>query len=414
MLNTHATLHQPVIVIPAYKREKSLLRLLSTIENAEYPHKATLIISLEGGASEDVKRTAHNFNSNKLNVIVIEQKSRLGLKMHILHCADYCFEYGSVILLEDDLIVDKYYYKYASKALLFYANNNMVAGIALYAPEFNESAGLPFRPMHNGYSTYISQIPCSWGQCWTAPQWQLFRQWFKSSEELDVFDTHRIPTSVKNWPDSSWKKYFAAYLVHSNCYFVFPYQSYSSNCADSGGTHVVDGSHIYQVCFASQRRPSPEYNFDPLLDAEVAYDSYLEPCGESIYRNIHKAKEDVEIDTLGVKPLPLLMGKRYALTCRKTSKVLQTFPLSYRPVEQNFSYPTSSIAQGAFFLTEASDVLARYKHKRSLLEYSYYTGFNTESLGFGAQVASIIPISVIKRIKAIFRKKWIRWSSLNG
>lgn len=402
MPNTTPVLHQPVIVIPAYKREKSLLRLLSTIENAEYPHKATLIISLEGGASDDVKRTAHNFISLKLKVLVVEQEARLGLKKHIIKCADYCFEYGSVIVLEDDLVVDKYYYKYASEALLYYDNFNMIAGIALYALEFNESAGLPFRPMHNGYSTYISQIPCSWGQCWTATQWRLFRQWFNSSDDSDVFDKQRIPTSVANWPDSSWKKYFAAYLVHTNRYFVFPYQSHSSNCADSGGTHVVDGSHMYHTCFACQRRPFPEYHFSPILDAEVAYDSYLEPCGEGIYRSIHKAKEDVEIDTLGVKPFSLLRKKRYVLTCRKTSKSLRMYPQSYRPVEHNFFYPTEFIEQGVFFLSETSDVLAISVHHRKLLEYSYYTGFNMESLAFGAKVISTLPIILFRRLKTIF------------
>jgi hypothetical protein len=76
-----------------------------------------------------------------------------------------------VVVLEDDLVVDRYYYLYASCALQHYRCDDRVAGIALYAPEYNEYASLPFAPMANGYSTYPMQMPCSWGQCWTREQW---------------------------------------------------------------------------------------------------------------------------------------------------------------------------------------------------------------------------------------------------
>jgi GT2 family glycosyltransferase len=100
---------KPVIIILAYNRPTSLRRLLGSIELAEYPDGVKLIISLEGGVSNSVREIANNFVSKKIAVSVVQHPTRLGLRKHVIACGDMALEQGSVIILEDDLIVDKYF-----------------------------------------------------------------------------------------------------------------------------------------------------------------------------------------------------------------------------------------------------------------------------------------------------------------
>lgn len=394
---------EPVIVVPAHNRSRSLSRLLRSLADADYQRPARLFISLEGGASDDVKRVARDFGSPMLHVEVIEHEERLGLRKHILACGDFSLQFGAVVVLEDDLFVDRYFYRYAVAALRHYAGEPAIAGIALYAPEYNEYAGLPFRPMRNGYSTYCMQVPCSWGQCWTAEQWQQFRNWYAVGRQAAVRDTIGLPCVVKSWPESSWKKYFAAYLVHANRFFVYPYLAYSTNCSDPGGTHIKSGSAIHQVSLASQARPKPQLSFCPSVEPDVAYDAFMEPCGEGLHRQLGLGKEEVEIDCLGTKPLQLLRRKPLALTCRPVGESIQEYPRSFRPIEQNVFHPVEVADGSVLSLAESARVTNRYR--RAISEYSYFAGFNLSSRSVLGEGLRAVPKMLYKRIQR-WRGSW--------
>lgn len=394
---------EPVIIIPAYSRAQSLARLLKSIDSADYPHIVKLFISLEGGSSEDVKRIALEFTSSKIQIEVIQRQQRLGLRNHILACGDLALKFGAVIVLEDDLLVDRYFYHYAIAALRYYSDQASVAGVALYAHEYNEYARLPFRPMGNGYSTYPMQVPCSWGQCWSALQWRQFRSWYAVAKIETVNDTVGLPSAVKGWPESSWKKYFAAYLVQTNRYFIYPYQAYTTNCSDPGGTHIVTGSDVHQVSFAIQTRPLIGPFFCPVAESEVTYDAFMEPCGNNIYQQLGLSRSEVEIDTLGIKPIEVLNQKTYILTCRPVSNFIQQFPRSYRPIEHNFSYPTELKEKNVFSLTKSLDLVHMQVHKRSLAEYNYFSGLNIGSRLIMQELFKELPKLIYKSIRRIFK-----------
>jgi hypothetical protein len=394
---------KPVIVIPAYNRAQSLARLLKSVDDADYPEVVKLFISLEGEASADVQRVAFEFSSPKMHIEVIERPERLGLRSHILACGDLALEFGAVIVLEDDLLVDRYFYHYAVAALRHYSDEASIAGLALYAPEYNEYAGLPFKPMGNGYSTYPMQVPCSWGQCWSASQWSRFRNWYANATSATVLDTVALPGAVKSWPESSWKKYFAAYLVQTNRYFIYPYQAYTTNCSDPGGTHIIHGSDIHQVSFASQLRPLSETFVCPLADPDVSYDAFMEPCGSAVYRQLGLNRNEVEIDSLGIKPIALLNKKTYALTCRPASNHIRQYPRSFRPIENNFSHPIKSAEQNVLSLVKSLHVVRRDAYRRSIEEYSYYAGINIGSLRLAWEIVQALPKLIYMRVAG--RKK---------
>lgn len=366
---------KPAIIIPAYSRPHSLLRLLNSIERAQYPsNDIRIVISLDGGASDEVNAITRQFKFSNGTVSVVTREENMGLREHILWCGDQSLKYGSVIILEDDLIVDPYFYLYAVAALDFYKESQDVAGIALYSPRFNEFIGLPFEPMWAGYSTYFMRVTCSWGQAWSSTQWREFRDWYDPSHRLELERCEQLPEAVRKWPESSWKKYFSLYLVSSNKFFVYPYLAYSTNCSDLGGTHIKQGTNKFQVPMPKLERPFEPFNFQSFMDDSIVYDSFMEPIISKGVNEFGLNFSDIEFDCYGSKPVNILSRKNYCLTSKKPIKSIESYPLQFHPIEQNLLYGNKNPALGPLYLCSSEDTvqenfLQRIERFFRLVEY---------------------------------------------
>jgi hypothetical protein len=144
----------------------------------------------------------------------------------------------------------------------------------------------------------------------------------------------KLPNAVKNWPDSSWKKYFSAYLIDKNLFFFYPYISYTTNCSDPGGMHIKQGSIIHQIPLASSYRPKDTFLFPQFSYNLSIYDSFHEPISDEIYNSIGYRRDEVEIDLYGYKPVELLKLKTYSLTSKKVKKEIKKYSLSFKPFEK--------------------------------------------------------------------------------
>lgn len=366
----------PAIVIPAFNRADALLNLLDSISKAHYPIKVKLIISLEFAANKDVVEVANTFNNAKFDIEIIRSKIKLGLRNHIIKCGDLSLKYGSVIVLEDDLYVDPFFYSYAVSAVNFYSNDISVAGIALYSNEHNEFFNLPFRPMRNGYDAYHMQVPCSWGQCWTSEQWIHFKDWYQNATELSVRDCLSLPNTVKEWPSSSWKKFYAAYLITNNKFFVYPYVSLTTNCSQVGGEHIQYGTDVHQVHLSSRYRHEQTLSFPVSLNPDVVYDAYMEPVGAFIFKALKIDAFDLEVDLMGQKPALLIKKKKYCLTTKKTESYIQFFPRVFRPVEQNLIVKNYPKGKNSIYLVESTQILESNNQQLSIADYSYYANMD--------------------------------------
>lgn len=389
----------PAIVILGYRRPLAFKRLLNAIEAAKYHDSPNLIISLEGEADPEVVEIAENFHSDKLAVRIIRRPNRLGLREHVIACGDLTEEFGSVILLEDDILIDRFFYLYASEALSYYQYERSVAGIALYSYEYNEVAQLPFTPMFNGYDTYLMQVACSWGQCWTREQWASFKTWYSGKTQKDLERISYLPQAVKRWPETSWKKYFQGFMVESGKYFVYPYNSYSTNCSDAGGSHIKEGTTLHQVSIAAHLRPNPEYNFCPLGVQEVVYDSFMEPTGQFIFRAIAKSIEELEIDIYGTKPLDVLNIKPFAITVKHSTRKDKIFSFRFRPHEFNLMFPSDGEI-GDFWLSQTGYISNARQSPFSFLirRYSYYAKINLLSKNVLMAILISLPKKIIDKI----------------
>ncbi len=376
---------KPAIIVPAYKRENSLRRLLKSINNAVYPTKnIELIISLDGDYTSNVLDIAESFQFLHGSKKVIKRKNNIGLREHILWCGDQTEKYGSVIILEDDLIVSNQYYNYTKQALEFYSIDDNISGISLYGHKYNEYAYLPFDPNYNGYSGYFMQIASSWGQAWSQDMWFKFKQWYNKNDSAEaVNNINGLPDILKKWPESSWKKYFSAYLVKENKYFYYPYRSHTTNCSDKGGYHIKGGSDLYQVPISFEFCKKNIFSFQKYTSKSIRYDSFMEPNYDSFYKSIGFNEQELCVDMYGIKPLNLINQKKYIITSRKCKNSIKLFELKYKPID-NVSLGEVEIDSNntkyVINLSKCSDLINLKQPYYKLVKYYSYT--NLESKKF--------------------------------
>ena len=320
--------NNPAIVVVAYNRPKSLTRLLKSIQNAYYPNKeVTLGISIDFSTVNNyVFEIAENFEWNYGEKKVIRHSEILGLKKHIISCGDLSQEYGSVIILEDDLYLSPNFFNYTISALNFSQDKDYIGGVALYNHKINVHKGEYFMALDDGFDNWYFQFACSWGQAWNATQWKRFKTWL--SDNPTLVKATAIPENVSNWSDKSWLKFFIAYLINSNTYFLYPKVSLSTNFNDPG-THVGQDSTAYQVELLYDQKET--YHFSTLDRSEAVYDAFFE--SQIVAKSLGYQNDMLEIDLYGYKPVN---EKRFWLTAKRLQKKqLYAYTRSLKPIESN-------------------------------------------------------------------------------
>ncbi|MFV8819713.1 glycosyltransferase [Haliea sp. E17] len=320
----------PVIVIIAYNRPDSLKRLLNSMSHAAIPTGTPLVISVDFSGNDEVPTLAEDFSWPQGEKRVIVHQENLGLRKHVLSCGDFAVEYGSAILLEDDLYISPHFYSYAKTALAFYESEAKIAGVSLYNHQWNETARQKFSALDlTSSSCYLLQIASSWGQCWTAEQWTGFRTWY---EQNSVWaDEEMIPHNVSQWPETSWKKYFIRYLIANDLYFLYPKKSYSTNFSDVG-IHHKEKHSVLQVPLQMQDQ---ELRLLPFEQIREKYDAFCELSPQTLQELQPTLKQfDLEVDLYGVKPSEKIK-RSHLLTSKVCTRPVLSFGMELKPHEVN-------------------------------------------------------------------------------
>jgi hypothetical protein len=313
-----------------YNRPDCLKRLLASLSLATYnDNPPDLVISIDYSDiyQQEMNGIAEQFiwNGNK---IVRIQDTNLGLKQHIFQCAEISKDYDSIIMLEDDLVVSSGFYEYAIKALRATSNQESVAGISLYSNTFNESAMLPFEPLSGKGDFYQMQVPCSWGQIWSRSQWEDFKSWY--DKLFNEADYGLLPTGIKDWSETSWKKPYFLYLLKKNKYIAYPYVSYSMNM-NAPGTNIKTSDFKFLNSLANScperilqwDSNAPKYEMSYMLENEF-FD-----------KKIPELKHfDYQIDLFGSR-LHLCNDDQYLLTMLPCQNEKLSFGLELKPIEMN-------------------------------------------------------------------------------
>ncbi|MEE3454500.1 MAG: hypothetical protein VZQ29_02635 [Succiniclasticum sp.] len=319
------------IVVVGYNRTASILRLLHRLDACDYPSAPVpLVVSLDNCGKPDVYDAASAFHWPRGPYQVIMQPERLGCKKHVLRCGGYMEQFGwdAAIVLEDDVYPSAAFYRYAQQAVARYQDDDRIAGISLYSMPQNQTVRLPFTPVLSEYDAYFMQLAQSCGQVWMKRQWRAFRDWF--AENDGPFPNRPgIPANVTRWPESSWLKHHIRYCIEENKYFVYPYESLTTNFSDVG-QHTGIASNTLQVRLQQQAKQA--YSFPALDGAPVVYDAWHE--NRRLAEVLGLAPETLSVDIFGGKGNP--EGKRYWLTTvPKPYQVLRSFALSLFPMDMN-------------------------------------------------------------------------------
>lgn len=330
------------IVVVAFNRPANLAKLLNSLAGADFETSdVPLVISIDytdSSEHEEVVRTAASFEWQHGEKLIIEHKKNLGIRDHILSCGDLTARFDAVIILEDDLRVSPSFYRYATQAAVYYQHEDRIAGISLYAYEFDEIGWFTLYPRSIGSDTYFMQWAASWGQLWTRNQWNAFKAWYHPDREISAIN---IPDTVKRWKHS-WKKYYIAYLVDQNRYFAYPYRSYTT-LLDEKGVHNPYDSRINNVPLAEHRVKRP-FLFSATTHNELKYDCFFQPITQPVYVPSMGRSVEVAFDLFGTKPLHLVTAA-YLCSIKPCTNPVFSYSNKLIPYELNWE----QAEQGTYF-----------------------------------------------------------------
>ncbi len=339
---------KPAIVVIAYDRADSLKRLLGSLDGAFYPKDCgvDLIISIDKGNNGDVIRESESFDWKYGEKRIIKHETNLGLKAHVLECGDHVHEYGSLIMLEDDLMVSGDFYNYVSAALEFTRDDEKVGGISLYDHLLNVHVREPFYALDDGYDNYYLQFASSWGQAYTEKMWSGFRSWLKVMDGKDISGIN-MPENVSGWSEKSWLKYNIRYLIDKDMYFLYPRVSHTTNFYEAG-EHSKEQLSDLQVPLQYGRKEG--YRFSRIEGSRAVYDAFFENI--SLTKTVNwlncAENEDCIIDLYGSKKIDNTRNEKRALSSQSLGySVIKSFGRVLRPIEANI---ISEISGKDFFL----------------------------------------------------------------
>ncbi len=349
------------IVVVAFDRPKSLRRVLKSLSEASYElQDIDLIISIDHAPhNQEVLEVANSFDWKFGEKIVKYAKTNLGLRKHIINCASLAIEYGSVIILEDDLYVSPNFYSYSTQALSFAEERQEIGGVSLYNHRTNVHKSRNFEPTYDSYDNWYFQFASSWGQAWTKNQVADFLEWYEQTPNIS--NTKSIPKNVRAWSDKSWLKYFIAFLIEKDKYFIYPKVSLTTNFSDKG-THVGVDSTAFQVPLLTVSKK--KYKFSELSDSKCVYNAFFENQHLHNYLNIEK--EDLSTDLYGYRDQ---YDTRYVLTSSILDyKMIKQFGRSLKPHENNIIF---DIEGNDFFLYDTLEKVINPAVKNRFREITY-------------------------------------------
>lgn len=314
------------IVVVGYNRGDAIERVLHSLARAQYDYTdIRLVVSIDCSGKEDAARAAERFCWEHGEYQVIRHPKRLGLRNHIISCGDLTGKYGAVMVLEDDLYVSPDFYNYAMSVLKKYGDLPQIAGISLNTKRELLESAYPFLPLRKGDDIYFQQFATSWGQVWNKRMWNGFREWYDCHPTLP--DHKDVLPEVLRYPDTSWAKYYQTYIVDTGKYFVYSYDSLTTNFGDAGQHFGSSSSAVQSVLFYGKKN----YRMPDFEDG-IKYDIYGEPVGLGKALGVEEA--ELTCDMWGRKREESF--RRYVLSSRKLPyQAVKSFGMQMKPMELN-------------------------------------------------------------------------------
>lgn len=246
--------HLAPIVLFIYNRPWHTEQTLNALKQNVLADKSTLYIFCDGHKEEANTEDIKNINKVReivkskqwcKDVHIIERECNLGLANNIVQgVTEVVNKYGSIIVLEDDIVTSSGFLKYMNDALKFYQNIEEVMHISGYMYPHKET--LP--------ETFFFNVPLCWGwatwkSAWTHFETNSIKLWNKlnMSESFLEFDkfggdflSSQLAHNITGRLDTWFVKWHASVFIN-NGYTLYPCESLVNNIGfDNSGVHNIE------------------------------------------------------------------------------------------------------------------------------------------------------------------------------
>ncbi len=378
----------PAIVVCAYNRPQALARLLDSLRRAEFPRRGSipLVISIDRATDQaEVIRIATGFTWRYGSKQIVLRPRHLGPVEHFLTCGELSQRYGSIIYLEDDLVVSPVFYAFAAQALDYFDGDERIGGISLYGLWFNGYTQEPFTPLVDDADHFFLQVPYTQGLAFSGKQWRRFREW-SGTGQTGGEAAAPIHAAWDHFREDEWFPRLARYLIGANRTFVYPRTSLATGFGDAG-THFRNATAFFQTPLQLVKSA---YRFKPLDQSLAVYDSFFELLPDRLCRIAPALRDhDFTVDLYATRR-PANIRTDLVLTTRPCRRAVLTFGACMRPLEANLMHAVPG--RGISLCRKADlrwDWPARFDIRKQRLEH-LFQGRSPGMMGTAARLLLIL------------------------
>lgn len=304
--------YAPVLLF-VYNRPIHTKRILSSLEACDGKQNHDLFIFADGmkdEASEENKKNIvrvrkiikrYESSSTFKNCVCKEAYTNKGLANSIIQgVSDIISRYGTVIVLEDDLIVKKDFLDYMQRGLEYYRRQKKVGAISGF------TFSIPKIQISN-HDVYMSKTGNSWGWAtwvdrWVGTDWDVktYQSFKDNVKKRAAFDKTQAGISKMldmqmNGEIDSWAVRWDYSFFLRGLYTIYPKHSRIINTGlDGSGVHCSDiGKNIGRFELYEQNKHLEYKDIDKLMDYTKITSEYSSGEGEMI-QMIRKLKTGVK------------------------------------------------------------------------------------------------------------------------
>jgi len=284
------------VVLFAYNRLWHTRQTIEALQKNELAAESNLFIYSDAPLNQkfaksvnDVRKYIKSVSGFK-SVTIIERDKNWGLAANIINgVTEIVNTYGTVIVLEDDMITSPYFLLYMNDALNYYKNEEKVISIHGYFYPVN--ADLP--------QTFFLKGADCWGWGTWKRGWDLFNpdskallneiRNRKSEKEFDINGTYAYTKMLSDnalGKNDSWAIRWYASAFLENRLTLYPGKSMVENIGtDSTGTHC-DSTEKFHVNLCENRICLSEIPVEENPHAKKALEDYFRSIRPSFFHKI--------------------------------------------------------------------------------------------------------------------------------
>jgi hypothetical protein len=297
--------HYAPIVLFAYNRIDELKLTINALQKNLLADKSELFIYSDGARNEEneqkveeVREYLHSVKGFQ-KVYIVERDENYGLSKSVIEgVTEIINQYGTVIVIEDDLITSKNFLCYMNKSLEFYEAKEYIFSISGFTMSLKSLN-------HYQKDTYVALRPASWGWATWKDQWENI-DWDVKDYDTFIQDKHLVRAFNRGGIDlarmlkhymqkknNSWAIRWAYTMFKEGKYCMYPRVSKVQNIGFGEDATHCDGIHIYKSTLDESTSCDFDFLDEIMLNDEIVTEfkyqySYRNKLMKKSYKYIKK------------------------------------------------------------------------------------------------------------------------------